>query len=508
MPMDMTEEKIKYDGSRSQRHYKYTRSLCMLLYRSMVAEAPGKTLRVEYSISRGQYCRIYNAAGNVEPVKRELVERLRKRMRAYVDAALPIERGVYPVEEAIEIFDREGLAEKADLLRTVPMEEVRYYRLDGVTDSYLGELVENTSELQVFDLRLFKEGMLLLGPDPENPAVPALPVRQLKMYRTFQMSQEFNRVIRVSCVGDLNRAVERGETAMLINVAEAMHAKLLGRISDDIMRRRKRGGASIVLLAGPSSSGKTTSCKRLAVQLMTNMIRPKMISLDDYFVNRDQTPLDADGNYDYESLYALDLKQFNEDLNALLAGREINLPTYSFELGCRINKPRPLRLEKDDILIIEGIHGLNPELTRDIPAEQLYKVYVSALTSLRVDNHNWIPTTDNRLLRRMVRDSRYRHTSPEDTLARWDSVRRGEEKWIFPYQEHADATFNSSLIFELGVMKDYLEPLLLSVPEQSLWYGEARRLAGFLGCFNSIPADQVPSVSLLREFVGGSSFHY
>ena len=312
----------------------------------------------------------------------------------------------------------------------------------------------------------------------------------------------------MDCVGRLNEAVEKCETPMLINVAEAMHAKALSRISDDIMRRHRKGGASLVMLAGPSSSGKTTTCKRLAVQLMTNMITPRMISLDDYFVDRHQTPRDETGDYDYESLYALDLERFNADLNALLAGKEINLPTYSFELGRRVEKPRPLRLDKDDVLIIEGIHGLNPELTAGIPAGQVYKLYVSALTSLRLDNHNWISTSDNRLLRRMVRDSRYRGTSPEQTLERWPSVRRGEEKWIFPFQENADAVFNSSLIFELGVMKDYLQPLLLGVSEDSPCYEEARWLADFLGYFLSIPDTQVPSNSLLREFLGGSSFRY
>lgn len=466
-------------------HYTYIRSLIMLLYRAVVSEAPDRTLRVEHSISRGQYCRLYDVDGAVAKVDRKLVERLRDRMRSMIDADLPF----IPCEDT----DAEGM---------------RTYMLDGVSDAYIGRLVERTSQLAVFDLRQFRDGMLLLGPDSENPRIPAVPVRQAKMYKAFRQSQEFNKVIRTSSVGDLNQAVLRGDTEMLIEVAEAMHDKLLGRISDDIMRRHRAGGASIVLLAGPSSSGKTTTCKRLAVQLMTNMMQPKMISLDDYFVNRVDTPRDAEGNYDYESLYALDLKRFNSDLNALLRGEEINLPTYSFERGERVEVPRPLHLEQDDVLLIEGIHGLNPELTAGIPADRIYKIYVSALTSLRVDDHNWIPTTDNRLLRRMVRDSKYRGTSPEQTLLRWPSVRRGEEKWIFPYQENADATFNSSLIFELGVMKDYLEPLLTGVPESCPCYGEAQRLAQFLGCFLSIPADQVPANSLLREFLGGSAFHY
>lgn len=329
------------------------------------------------------------------------------------------------------------------------------------------------------------------------------------MYHAFTEHLKFNKVIRVSNVGELNMAVEKRQTSDLINVAEAMHDKLLGRISDEIAERRSRGDAGIVLIAGPSSSGKTTSCKRLAIQLMTNLIVPKMISLDDYFVDRVNTPRDKNtGDYDFESLYALDLERFNSDLKRLLDGEEINLPTYSFELGKRVETRRPLRLDTNDVLIIEGIHGLNPELTGTIDPRHLYKIYVSALTTLRIDDHNWISTSDNRLLRRMVRDHKYRHIPAEETLRRWPSVRRGEETWIFPFAENADATFNSSLIFELGVMKDYAEPLLRGVPHGQKQYAVANRLLKFLDLFKAIPAEQVPSTSLLREFLGGSSFHY
>lgn len=488
--------------------YTYTRSLCMVLYRAVVTEAPGKVLRIEHSISRGQYCRLLEPDGTVINMDRVQVDRIRTAMRRLVEQDLPIERGVCSRAEAIEMFGRQGLRDKVELLETVPGEEERYYTLDGIHDSFIGDLVERTGQLRVFDLRLYKEGMLLLGPDPKNPAVPVLPIRQAKMYRAFQQSLEFNQVIRISDAAEMNRVVQKGDAEMMINVAETMHTKLLGRISDDIMRRRRKQGTSVILLAGPSSSGKTTSCKRLAVQLMTNMMRPKMISLDDYFVDREQTPRDETGDYDYESLYALDLDLFNADINALLRGEQINLPTYSFELGRRVREDRPLKLEADDVLLIEGIHGLNPELTKNIPQDKVYKVYVSALTSMRLDDHNWISTADNRLLRRMVRDSKYRGTSPAQTLDRWPSVRRGEEKWIFPFQENADAVFNSSLIFELGVMKDYLLPLLTGIPEDDPHYHEARRLADFLNYFLSIPADQVPRNSLLREFLGGSAFHY
>ncbi len=262
------------------------------------------------------------------------------------------------------------------------------------------------------------------------------------------------------------------------------------------------------MIAGPSSSGKTTSAKRLSIQLMTNLIVPKMISLDDYFVDREHTPKDENGEYDYESLYSLDLERLNSDLSRLLRGEEINLPSYSFEYGRRIEKEKPLRLDKNDVLVIEGIHGLNPELTASINPDEVYKVYVSALTTLKIDNHNWISTSDNRLLRRIVRDSKYRHISALDTIRRWPSVRRGEEKWIFPFSENADATFNSSLIFELGVMKQYAEPVLREVPKDLPEYAEAFRLLRFLSYFEPIPADQIPTTSLLREFLGGSSFRY
>lgn len=498
----------KIDINTERGRHIYRRSLCMMLYVAVSKTVPGKTLRVEHSISHGQFCRLYNSDRSVYQPDKELVERIRSEMRNLAEQNLPFLRNVTDRLSAIKMFEDAGLWQKVELLRTVNHPEQIYYTLEGIADSYVGELCGTTGQLRVFDLRPYKDGMLLLGPDPDNQSAAILPVRQTKMFKSFEQSLEFNKVIRVSCVGELNKSIERGNTADLINVAEAMHSKVLGRISDDIMRRRRKGGAKIILLAGPSSSGKTTTCKRLAIQLMTSMMRPKMISLDDYFVNREHTPLDAYGDYDYESLYALDLDQFNSDLNALLAGKEINLPTYSFELGKRVYKERPLKLEEDDVLLIEGIHGLNPELTAGLPAESLYKVYVSALTSLRLDNHNWISTADNRLLRRMVRDHRYRHTDATSTLGRWQSVRRGEEKWIFPFQENADAVFNSSLIFELGVMKDYVEPLLLAISEDDPNFDTARRLADFLSYFVAIPADQVPATSLLREFLGGSSFHY
>lgn len=484
------------------------RSLCMVLYKAVRELFPGLRLRIELSISRGYYCRLLNEAGKAAELTHEDVEAIHERMKGYVKENIPFRRMEQPTPEVMEVFRAEGLDDKVRLLGTLNQLYTSYYKLGDTSDSYYQPLAPSTGYLQVFDLIPYKKGFLLLAPDAHNPDVPAESLTQEKMYHAFIEHLKFNRIIRVANVGELNRAVEKGTTANLINVAEAMHDKLLGRISDDIAERRSRGEAGIVLIAGPSSSGKTTSCKRLAIQLMTNLITPKMISLDDYFVDRDKTPLDESGDYDFESLYSLDLERFNSDLQRLIAGEEINLPTYSFELGRRINKKRSLKLEAHDVLIIEGIHGLNPELTASIDPRNLYKIYVSALTTLRIDDHNWISTSDTRLLRRIVRDHKYRHISAEETIRRWPSVRRGEEKWIFPYAENADATFNSSLIFEIGVMKEYAEPLLRAVAHDMRQYAVAYRLLRFLQLFKGVPASQVPATSLLREFLGGSSFRY
>lgn len=486
----------------------YIRTLCMMLYKAVSLEAPELTLRIEHSIAKGLYCRLFEKGGKPVIPSPELVEALLGRMRELSQQALPIVRKERLTADVIAMFRRQGLLDKVLLLETVHDLYTTFYRLDGLADSYYGPLAINTAMVRVFDLQPWKEGFLLLGPDKENPQMAQKPVAQEKMYKAFKDYLNFNRVIRVSNVGELNRAVKCRQTSELINVAEAMHDKLLGRISDEIRRRHDECGVKVVLIAGPSSSGKTTTTKRLAIQLMTNLLTPKMISLDDYFVDREKTPMDSTGDYDYESLYALDLERLNSDLRRLQAGEEINLPTYSFEFGKRIEKPRPLRLEADDVLLIEGIHGLNPELTASLPSDSIFKMYVSALTTLRIDDHNWISTTDNRLLRRIVRDNKYRHTSALETLRRWPSVRRGEERWIFPFQENADATFNSSLIFEIGVMKHYAEPLLREVPHDVEQYAQAYRLLRLLSYFEPIEADQIPTTSLLREFLGGSSFKY
>ena len=485
-------------------HRVYVRSLCMMLYKSVVDLFPGVRLIIEHSISRGYYCRL---TGDIT-VNEDVVTRLKARMTELVKRDIKFERKERLTSDVIKIFEKQGLDDKVKLLRSIHELYTVYYRLDNVCDSYYGNLAPSTGMLNIFDLQLYKEGFLLLGADSSNPSMAASPIVQEKMYHAFTDYLAFNRVIGVDNVGELNEAVASKESAMLINVAEALHDKKIGRISDDISRRYAEGGARIVLIAGPSSSGKTTFTKRLAIQLMTNLLEPKMISLDDYFVNREVTPRDIDGDYDYESLYALDLETFNRDLNALIAGEEVNLPTYNFELGHRVYKGKKLKLNSNSVLLIEGIHGLNPELTAHIDTKMKYLIYVSALTTLSIDDHNWVPTTDNRLLRRIIRDYKYRGVSATDTIKRWPSVRRGEEKWIFPFQENADAMFNSSLIFELGVMKELADDILNGVPRDIREYAEAYRLRKLLSYFTPITDRLIPSTSLLREFLGGSSFHY
>lgn len=482
----------------------YTRSLCMLLYAALKALYTDVRLTIEHSISHGYYCRLEGRQGLSDAE----TEAIKAEMRRLVDADITYEPHEVLTSHAVEIFERQALDSKALLVSTTHDIYTTYYTLGDVADSYYGVLAPSTAHIDVFDLRPYHEGFLLLPFDPACPTQPAQPVEQEKMYRAFTDYLRFNRIIGVGNVGELNTFILHHRVADLINVAEALHEKMLAHISDNITERYRRGGARVVLISGPSSSGKTTTTKRLAIQLMTNLLKPQMISLDDYFVDREHTPRDADGDYDYESLYALDLAQFNADLADILAGKEVELPTYNFETGCRQYDGKRLRLEPGSILLIEGIHGLNPDLTPGIPEEMKYRVYVSALTTLSIDDHNWINTTDNRLLRRIVRDHKYRGTSAEATIRRWPSVRRGEEKWIFPYQENADAMFNSSLIFELGVLRDTAEAVLRSVPSDVPEYAEAYRLRKFLSYFRPIPADLIPSTSLLREFLGGSSFKY
>ncbi len=481
----------------------YTRSLCMVLYRAVEAVAPGCELKISYSVSGGLYVKVDGLAPDEKSASL-----LRAEMQRVIAADLPVERKERPTADVMELFAGKGLHEKVKLLSTLHELYTVYYRLDGVCDLCLGPLVPSTGMLRAFDIVPYEAGFLLLGIDGSDLSKAARMVPQPKVFNAFKEYRRFNHIVGISNAGDVNAMVEAGDDGQMINVAEALHTKYIREIADGITSRHRDGGARIVLIAGPSSSGKTTFTKRLAVELLTNLIRPVMISLDNYFVDRHHTPRDESGDYDYESLYALDLELFNSHLNALIRGEAVELPRYNFERGEREYKGDVIRLDPDSVLLIEGIHGLNPMLTSEVEERMKYRVYVSALSSITIDNHNWVSTTDNRLLRRMIRDYKYRGTSPLETIARWPSVRRGEEKWIFPYQENADSIFNSSLLFELGVIRDEAERVLRSVPRDRIEYATAYRLRRFLNYFSPVSSRHIPPTSLLREFLGGSSFHY
>lgn len=497
-------KQVEFLPAENQAAYRvYIRSLCMMLYRAVTELYPQARLKICHSVSNGYYCRLHGV--EVTP---QVVDNLKDTMAKLVERDIPFERKERLTADVKEMFRRQGLDDKVRLLDTTHDLYTVVYRLDGIYDSYYGSLAPSTGFLRTFDLMPYHNGFLLLGIDKKNPAAVAVPIKQEKMFEAFKDYTMFNRIIGISNVGELNESTINKESKQLINVAEALHDKKISGIADEIAARFANGGARVVLIAGPSSSGKTTTTKRLATYLLTNLLKPRMISLDNYFVDRHNTPKDESGDYDYESLYALDLALFNDHLSRLLAGEEVALPTYNFELGTRQYKGDTLKLDSDTVLLIEGIHGLNPKLTGQIPESHIFRIYVSALTTLAIDDHNWVPTTDTRLLRRIIRDHQYRGTSPLETIRRWPSVRRGEERWIFPYQENADATFNSSLIFELGVVKDYAEDVLRDFPRDVPEYAEANRLMKFLSYFLSISEKAIPPTSLLREFLGGSSFHY
>lgn len=485
----------------------YIRSLCMMLFRAIYAMDSSLTLRIEHSISKGYYCTI-RKKGEVISINDKFLEGLKTLMHEYVENNLEFIPEIIPKDEAIEIFKKENLNAKVKLFNTRHELYVTVYTFDGITDTYYGPLVPSAGYLKIFNIKPYKKGFLLLGPSPENQWVSQVAQVQDKMYKAFTEYEEFNKIIGVRNIGELNEAVINGFSQQLINVAEALHAKKISEIANDIYNKYIKGGARIVLVAGPSSSGKTTTAQRLAIYLTTNLLRPVTISLDNYFVNRDDTPLDEYGEKDYEHINSLDLNLFNDHLSRLLQGEEIELPYYNFEIGKRVFRGEKIKLGENGILLIEGIHGLNPQLTSKIHDKMKYRVYVSALTTLSIDDHNWISTTDNRLLRRIIRDYKYRGTSATETIKRWPSVRRGEERWIFPFQENADAMFNSSLLFELAVMKDYGETILKNVPADCVEYAEAYRLRKFLNYFEPINNNLIPPTSLLREFLGGSSLNY
>ncbi|WP_299229186.1 nucleoside kinase [uncultured Bacteroides sp.] len=483
----------------------YVRSLCFILVKAVDDLYPSGTISLEHPVSKGYFCKLHID----RTIGLDDVSRIKKRMQEIINEDLPITRYEQRTEDVIKIFQERGMTDKVKLLSTSGQLYSFYYKLGDTLDCYYSSLVPSTGYIKKFDIVKYYDGLLLQIPNKNNPDKIEELIKQEKMLEVFQEHHRWNGILGISTVGDFNIACNEGHAIDLINVSEALQERKIVKIADEISARQTgENRIKIILISGPSSSGKTTFSKRLSIQLMTNGLKPYPISLDDYFVNRDNTPLDENGNHDFESLYAVDLPFFKKQLDTLLEGGEVELPKFNFTSGMRESSGTKFRLEDNMILILEGIHALNPELTPNIPADNKYKIYVSALTTILLDKHNYIPTTDNRLLRRIIRDYKYRGSSAEATISRWPSVRAGEEKWIFPYQENADAMFNSALLFELAVIKDHIEPILRKVPNNCPEYSEAHRLLHFLSYFVSIRDTELPPTSLLREFLGGSSFEY
>ena len=479
----------------------YTRTLFFVLCKAAHDLYPDGKIIIDIPVSNGYYCNLKIG----RPVTKEDVDRIRTRMKEIIAAAIPILRHESTTEEAIKLFTKLGTHSKVKLLKSIGRLYTTYYEIDGYMDYYYGTLLTNTSQLYLFGLEMYYEGLLLRLPSRNNPDELGELISQDKMFEIFQEHHRWQNIIGISTVGDFNENVAKGFSTDIINVSEALQEKKISRIADEIA---SRSDVRVVLIAGPSSSGKTTFCKRLSVQLLTCGIKPVQVSLDDYFVDRDKTPLDDKGDYDYESLYALDIPLINKQFNALFAGEEVIMPRYNFQTGKSEKNGRRLKLDENNVLLVEGIHALNPKLTAHIPENQKFRVYASALTTILLDNHNYIPTPDHRLLRRIIRDYKYRGVTAQETIRRWPSVRAGENKWIFPYQENADMMFNTAMLFELAVIRTQAEPLLELVPENAEEYAEAYRLLKFLRYITPIQYRQLPPTSLLREFLGGSSFKY
>ena len=492
----------------------YTRSLFFVLYKAVRDLYPDARLRIDTPVSNGYYCTLEehsedgtsaSGSGKKEDWNAEKVAAIRQRMQEIVEADMPFHRITCPTEDAIALFRKNGLTDKVKLLESVGELYTTYYTLDDTADYFYGSLLIRTSQLKVFDAVPFGEGLLLRLPDPHHPG-QLRPMRdQPKMFDVFREQHRWQKILGVSTIGEFNQACATGNTYNLINVSEALQEKKISRLADRIADNPEY---KVILIAGPSSSGKTTFSKRLSVQLMACGLRPVPISMDDYFVNREDTPRLPNGDYDYENVEAMNIPLFNEQINALLKGEEVELPRYNFQTGKSEKSGKRLQLKPGMLLVLEGIHALNPMLTSAIPAQNKFKIYASALTTILLDDHNYIPTTDNRLLRRIVRDYKYRGYSAEETIRRWPMVREGEEKWIFPYQEQADEMVNTALLFELAALRVQALPLLEQVPENAPEYSEAYRLRKFLGYLQPMSLDGLPPTSLLREFLGGSTFNY
>lgn len=481
----------------------YVKSLSFVLYKAVDELFPDSHLRIDHAISKGIYCKVSipNHCLTVQDVAD-----IKQKMQEIVDADLPFIHMEEETEEVIRLFETHGLTDKINLLKHRGQNFSNYYKLDGHIDAFYGSLVPTTKYLKVFDLNKYFNGILLQVPQANDPSKVEPLVIQNKLFEIFQEFSQWIKILDVPNISDLNNSCSNGKSEVLIKVAEALHEKKIGQIADNIRSRKDQ--VRIILISGPSSSGKTTFAKRLAIHLIVNGMKPLNLSLDNYFVDRDDTPLDENGNHDYEAVEALDIELFNNNLVSLLKGEKVEIPKFSFETGTRYHDGEVLHMQPENVLIIEGIHGLNPMLTSSIPPEAKFKIYVSALAALNIDDHNRVSTTDNRLVRRIVRDYRYRKYSARETISRWPSVRQGEEKHIFPFQEEADTMFNSALLYELAVLKPFAEPILLEVQPNQPEYSEATRLLNFFRYMKPLQPTQIPPTSIMREFLGGSSFSY
>lgn len=491
-----------FDMTSPYGHLMYTRSVYFILHKAIKDILPKQVkLKILHSISGGKYCELDNLD---QPLDQALVSRLYKRMREIVESNIPFERMELPSKEAVQLFKDEGLEDKYELLRNRTRIYTSIYKLGDTVNYYFGNLAPSTGVIHLFGLELYESGMLLKVPQPQHPTTLSHTHQVPKLFSVYQDYKKWANTIGIPYVYNVNKKIVEGKIQDTILITEAYHEKLLAKIADQIHERKSK----VVLISGPSSSGKTTTCKRLSVQLGILGYDPVQISVDDFFVEREQTPKDENGEYDFESVDAIDLKLFNDTLNRLLQGEEVPLPTFDFAAGKKLWKGNTIKLKENSILVIEGIHCLNPRLTDQIDDNIKFKLFVSALTCISIDQQNPIPTNDNRLIRRIIRDYNYRGYSAQQTISRWPSVRRGENRNIFPFQENADAMFNTSLICEMGVLKKYAIPILLAVPENCVEFAEAYRLLKFLSYFKVIQEENIPGTSILREFVGGSKFKY